>query len=948
MTLAPGARLGPYEIVAPIGAGGMGEVYKARDTRLERTVAIKILPAALAADPDFKARFEREARSISALNHPNICTLFDVGSTPSTGSAGSPQASSLRLRSGPAWQAGSPQGAGGSVVDYLVMEYLEGETLAARLERGALPLADALKIATEIASALDKAHRLGIVHRDLKPGNIMLVKSGGARSDATQAKLLDFGLAKVLDPDGGRVFPSTALRAGRPGGAAGPEGPASTNVPTMASPAMTAQGTILGTFQYMAPEQIEGDEADARSDIFAFGAVLFEMLTGRRAFAGKSQASLLGAILKEHPPPVSQIVPVASPALDHVVGVCLAKDPDARFQTAHDLLLQLKWIAEGGSAAGVPAPVVAHRRSRERLAWIAAATLGIAFVITATMTVMHLREVGPVVEPIQFTIRAPESSPFDGTVPQFAVSPDGRQVVFVASRQDALVLWVQQLSTLVATPLTGTEWASHPFWSPDSRSIGFFAGGKLKTVPVSGGTPVELCKAPTERGGTWNRDDVILFSPTLSGPLQRVAAGGTFTPVTELAKGETSHRWPTFLPDGRHYLYFVGTGDLLTGEIRVGSLDSKEAVPVVASDSNGLYAAGHVLFVRGGLLMARPFDPDTRQSTADAFSVAEQIGIESTAYAALSASTTNVLAYAHGSARALARLTWFDPTGKKLGYVGDPGEYYNVSLSRNDRRVAVSNLSGSPANRDIWLIDVAPAGARPRFTFDPAVDILPIWSRDDSQIAFGSNRGGPVNIYVRAANLSGQEEPASKSATSNYLTDWSLDGRFLAYTDLADGTTGLDLWVLPLSGDKTPEIFLQTPANEDNAVFSPDGHWIAYDSDESGSREVYVKAFPRDSSGYRMVSRSGGWQPMWQGDNQLFFLSLNGTLMSASISTAKDFEAGVPKTLFLTGAASPTAASAFRRQYAVAKDGKRFLVIVPEPHPTAITVFVNWLAARQK
>ncbi len=918
MSLSPGTRLGPYEIVAPIGAGGMGEVYKANDTRLGRIVALKMLPAALAADPQFCERFAREARSISALSHPNICPLFDVGSTPSADSG----------------QAGSAEGAGGPHVDYLVMEYLEGETLAARLERGALPLSGALKTASEIASALDKAHRLGIVHRDLKPGNIMLVKSGGARSDRVQAKLLDFGLAKI--------GPSGTQSEAAPTGLA--------TSPRPAGQALTAQGTILGTFQYMAPEQIEGEEADARTDIFAFGAVLFEMLTGRRAFAGKSQASLLGAILKEQPPPVSQMTPVAPPALDHVVGVCLAKDPDARFQTAHDLLLQLRWIAEGGSAVGAAASVVAHRRNRERLAWIAAATLGVALVATGTMTVKHLREAAPVRDPIQFTIGAPENSPFGYTTPQFAVSPDGRQVVFVASLQGALVLWVRPLSTLVATPLPGTEGATHPFWSPDSRFIGFFAAGKLKKVQVSGGTPVELCEAPIERGGTWNGDSMILFSPTNSSPLQRVtSAGGTSTPVTELAKGETSHRWPTFLPDGRHFLYFVGVGDGSTGEIRAGSLESKETVAVVASDSNGLYAAGHVVFVRGGNLMALPFNPDTRQSTADAFLLVEQVSLDDMAYAGFSVSATNELTYAHGNARRTARLTWFDLAGKSLGPVGDPEVYYNVSLSPDERRVAVSLLNRSPGNRDIWLIDLGRAGAPSRFTVDPAADFLPIWSPSGSQIAYSSNRGGgPANIYVQAANGSGQAEPASKSATPNYVTDWSRDGLFLAYTDLAT-TTNSDLWVLPLSGDRKPVHFLQTPFNEDNAVFSPNGRWIAYDSDESGRPEVYVRPFPAAGGRYP-VSRAGGTQPMWRNDSQeLYFLTLDGTLMSASISTAKNLEAGVPKTLFPTGNIY-NGTIGMRRGYAVTKDGKQFLAIIPEQRTSSslITVVVNWLAARPK
>jgi len=949
MSLSPGTRLGPYEILAPIGEGGMGEVWKARDTRLERTVAIKVLPPALAADPEFKARFEREARSISALNHPHICTLHDVGSTPATGSAGSPQASSLRLRSGQAGQPSSPQGSGGLVIDYLVMEYLEGETLAARLAKGPVPVDQALAYASQIADALDKAHRLGIIHRDLKPANIFLVRTTGA-STAPVCKLLDFGLAKVLDPDGGRGFPSTALRAGRPGGAAGPEGPASTNVPTMASPAMTAQGTILGTFQYMAPEQIEDQNADARTDIWGFGCVLYEMLTGKRAFDSKSQASLIASILERQPAPMAELQPMTPPALSRLVRTCLEKNPDNRFHTAHDLWLHLQWIEEGGSAAGLPAPVVAHRRNRERLGWVVAAALGGALIITATMTVLHLREAAPVRDPIQFTISAPENAPFGGPAPQFAVSPDGRQVVFVASLQSANVLWVRPFSTLVATPLQGTDRASHPFWSPDGRFIGFFADGKLKKVQVSGGPPVELCDASTERGGTWNRDNVILFSPTANGSLQRVtSAGGTSTPVTELGKGERSHRWPTFLPDGHHYLYFAGSGDARTGEIRAGSLDSKEAVPVAASGSNGLYAAGHVVFVRGGSLMALPFNPDTRQSTADAFPVAEQVSIDIAAYGAFSV-TTSVLTYARGggSGRRTARLTWFDRAGKPVGTEGDPGEYLNMSLSPDERRVAVSLVTGSPANRDIWLIDRGREGALDRFTSDPASDNLPIWSPNGTQVAFSSNRGGSSNAYVKAVGGSGQEEPVSKSATDNYVVDWSRNG-FLAYTAQA-AATGWDLWVLPLPGGKNPSVFLQTAFDENNPMFSPDGHWIAYDSNESGRPEVYVKAFP--PAGRRSpVSRNGAAQPMWSNDGQeLFFLALDGTLMSAKISTAKDFEAGVPQALFPAGVTFFDGTSGFRRQYAVAKDGKRFLVIVPEQRtsPSLITVVVNWLAARQK
>jgi len=911
--MKPGDMLGPYRILDKLGEGGMGEVYKANDTRLDRTVAIKILPAALAADPGFKARFEREARSISALNHPNICTLFDVGE-------GAPANPESRI----------PH----PVVNYLVMEYLEGETLAARLDRGALPLADALKIATEIASALDKAHRVGIVHRDLKPGNIMLVKSGGARSDATQAKLLDFGLAKIGPADTVSAAAPTALATS----------------PRPTAQALTAQGTILGTFQYMAPEQIDGEEADARTDIFAFGAVLFETLTGRKAFAGKSQASLLGAILKDEPPAVSQAQALAPPALDHLVRTCLAKDPDARFQTAHDLLLQLKWIAEGGSAAGVAAPVVAHRRNPERLAWITAAALGVALLVTATMTVRHLREAAPVVDPREFTIGAPENSTFSGTVPQFAISPDGRQVVFVASREGAPVLWVRRLSTLVAKHLKGTDLAMHPFWSADSRSIGFFAGGKLKTVLADGGTPVEICDASSDRGGAWNPDNVILFSPLGTGPLHRVTLPGrTTAPATVLAKGEISHRWPTFLPDGKHYLFFAGTGDGLVGEIRAGSLDSQETVPVAAAYSNGSYSEGYLVFGSGEGLMAQPFHLGTRKTTADAFQVAGQLAIDDMAYGAFSVTATNMLMYAPGSARSTARLTRFDLVGHELGTVGNPGEYFNMSLSPDDRQVAVSRIT-PPGNRDIWVIDRDHPGDGERLTTDVSADFLPVWSPKTvkpAQIAFTSSRAGaPWNIYVRPASGSGQEELKLKSALNKLLSDWSRDGRYLAYVTQAS-ETNLDIWVQPLSGDKTPVKFLATTANEESPVFSPDGRWIAYDSDESGKPQIYVKPFPATDERHR-ISYDGGSRPVWQGD-EVFFLALDNTVMSATVSTAKGLVNGTPKKRFPMSVSSRGSANSYRHQYAVTSDGKEIVAIVRPPAiPSPITVVVNWLATRQR
>ena len=524
------------------------------------------------------------------------------------------------------------------------MEYLEGDTLAARLARGPLPLPDVLKIATEIAGALDTAHRHGIVHRDLKPGNVMMTKTG--------AKLVDFGLART------EALNSRSAAAG-------------TALPTMAAP-LTAQGTILGTFQYMAPEQIEGEEADARTDIFTFGVVLYEMLTGHKAFAGKTQASLLGAILKDQPPPISAVQPVTPPALDYLVRTCLAKDPENRFQSAHDLLLQLCWIAEGGSAAGVPAPVVARRRSRERIAWTTAAVLGAIALGVGALAVAHLRETPSPVDPVQFTI-TPEENATLPPLALFAVSSDGRQLVFVASTQNVPMLWLRPLAALAARALPGTEGATLPFWSPDGRYIGFFADGKLKKVQATGGPPVVLCDA-TGGGGTWNRNNVIVFAPSPSSPLHKVdAAGGISTPVTKLDKGETAHRWPSFLPDGQHVLYLAARGT--ARELRVASLGSTETTSLGATESDALYAAGHLLFSRGGTLMAQPFDPVTRQRRGDPFPVAEQVSVGATGLARFSVSDTGALGYFRRGALTMSRLMWLDSTGKTLRAVGEPGAY---------------------------------------------------------------------------------------------------------------------------------------------------------------------------------------------------------------------------------------------------------------------------------
>ncbi|MGH9363953.1 MAG: protein kinase domain-containing protein, partial [Thermoanaerobaculia bacterium] len=542
MTLSAGFRLGPYEVLAPLGAGGMGEVYKAKDTRLERTVAIKVLPAHLSSSEEMRQRFEREARAISQLSHPHICALYDVGSHEGT--------------------------------EYLVMEYLEGETLATRLAKGSLPLDQTLSCGIQIADALDKAHRQGIVHRDLKPGNVMLTKSG--------VKLLDFGLAKLRQAESEPVASRLS--------ALGTEG----------TP-LTAEGTLLGTLQYMAPEQLEAKEADARTDIFAFGATLYEMATGRKAFSGTSQASLISAIMTAEPALISTIQPMTPPALDRMVKTCLAKDPDERWQNAHDLMRELRWIAELGSQAGVPGPVVARRKSRERFSWgLTAVTLLVALAAVAA-AVRYAHRAAMLARPMRSSMVLPEKSALRAA----AISPDGTRVVFVARDSSGRnLLWIRPLDSLAVQPLPGTENPSFPFWSPDSRFIGFFADGKLKKIDASGGPPQTLCDAPVNRGGTWNREGVILFAPVSDGPIYRVSAsGGLPTPVTRLdpSRGETSHRWPFFLPDGQHFLYLVASfgGPKEKTGIYVGSLDSKEEKFLLPANSSVAYAPpGYLLFFR--------------------------------------------------------------------------------------------------------------------------------------------------------------------------------------------------------------------------------------------------------------------------------------------------------------------------------------------------------------
>jgi serine/threonine protein kinase/Tol biopolymer transport system component len=886
MSPQAGSRLGPYELQAPIGAGGMGEVWRGRDTRLDRSVAVKILPAGFAEDVERRQRFEREAKTISSLNHPHICTLFDVG------------------HEGDA--------------HFLVMELVEGESLADRLQKGPLPLDQVVKFGAQVADALSAAHKQGIVHRDLKPGNVMLTKSG--------AKLLDFGLARS-GAGTGAFSDSTAL-------------------PTEAKPLTTA-GTILGTFQYMAPEQLEGAEADARTDIFALGALLYEMATARRAFEGKSKTSLIAAILSTQPPPISSVQPVMPPALDHVVRKCLEKDPEDRWQSAHDVASELRWIGEAGSQAGVPATLSLRRRSRERLAWLLAGGLGLLWLLTLVPATLHWRERAPESPPVRFTIAPPDKTAFSGfDVP--AVSPDGKRIVFVAAPAGGTrVLWMRPLDSLSAQPLPGTEGAYLPFWSPDGRAVAFFGNGALKKIEMAGGAAQTLCATQGLGGGTWNQHGDILFAG--DGPIFRVAAGGGEPkPATTLDKPrqEMQHAWPSFLPDGRHFLYVGGGAQPATNAVFVASLDGSGVEQLLSADSPAVYAPpGYLVYVREGTLMAQPFDADARRLTGDAAPVAQEIAsFGTTSLRAFSVSSNRVLAYRTGASLAQVRLAWFDRTGRQLETLGETADYSNPALSPDGKRVAVGRRDPKSLMRDIWLFELE-RGTASRLTFDPADDFNPAFSPDGTRILFTSTRKGPRDIYGKASTGVGEDEPVLESEGAKNVGDWSPDGRLVVY-DTGGGLgaeAASDLWVAPLDGDRKPIPFLVRPFTDTQARVSPDGRFIAYSSNESGTQEVYVMDFPKPTGKWK-VSTEGGAEPQWRRDGrELFYLGGRPRkLMTVDVrAVGATFQAGVPRALF---EANLDPRANVRNRYVVSPDGQRFLIIAPaeQAGPTPLTVVLNW------
>ncbi len=895
----------------------MGEVYRARDTRLERTVAIKILPAQFSADAVRKQRFEREARTISGLNHPHICVLHDIGS-----------------------QDG---------VDYLVMECVEGETLAKRLEKGPLPLEQVLRYGAQIGVALDKAHRSGVVHRDLKPGNIMLTASG--------AKLLDFGLAKPA----GTVVGGMTLTAAA----------------TQTSP-VTAEGTIVGTIQYMSPEQIEGKEVDGRSDIFSLGTVLYEMLTGQKAFLGKSQLSVASAILEKEPAPINSIKPMTPAILDHTIRRCLAKDPEDRWQAARDLALELNWIGEAGSQAGAPAaaPTMAARKRRGRILWLAPIVFVLAAEILAVLFgVLHLGRVPEEARVLRMSILPPDKTtlvPVGVSGGPAAISPDGKLLAFTA-RDDAsgALLWIRSLDSVSARPLQGTQEASYPFWSPDSRFIGFFADGKLKKVEASGGPVQSLCEAAQGRGGTWNKQGIIIFAPSVSTALSRVSeSGGAPVAVTKLddSQSEASHRWPYFLPDGRHFLYF--TRAKISG-IYSGSLDSQEKKLIVPSEAQALYSPeGHLLWWREGSLMAQAFDAKRLELTGSAVPVAERVLFSaSQSNGIFSASQNGILVLQSGGTLGADELSWIDRSGKPVGKVAvEQASLAHVRISPDGQRIALT--VGDPAGftkEDIWLIDLA-RGVHTRFTFSQSARDA-VWSPDGTRVAYEDSSptaGGGVQVparsdafvgtalFVKLVSGASKEELLLDTPGAKRPWSWSADGRYLAYMQHAaqPANDKFDIWILPLFGDRKPFPFLQSDYDKGTPAFCPDGRWIAYTSRESGSAEVYVASFP-DGATKLQVSNHGGFSPVWRRDGkELFYLSLGGQLMTVSVAgNGSDLRLGAPVSLFSMGfTLSRGGTPLFRRQtFDISPKGDRFAVtsyawVDTEP----LTVVVNWDAELKK
>ena len=891
MPLAPGTKLGPYEIQSALGAGGMGEVYRARDTRLDRSVAIKILSAQLSSDPVRKQRFEREAKTVSSLNHPNICVLHDVGH-----------------------QDG---------IDYLVMECVEGETLAKRIEKGPLPLDQVLKFGAQLADALDKAHRSGVVHRDLKPGNIMLAPTG--------AKLLDFGLAK----------PTISLA-----------GLASVTAPAAKLSPATEPGTIVGTYQYMSPEQVGGKEVDGRSDIFSLGTVLYEMLTGQRAFDGKSHLSVASAILEKEPAPISSVKPMTPLALEHAVKKCLEKLPDERWQSASDLASELRWIGESGVQSVAGGVEKAGKFPREAI-WVAMTLAAIALAIAATYYATRATPQSP----LMVSVIPPPGVFADtsGRIGPPQISPDGKRLAFIGCKTESAAssmlpgktcsIWLRVLASAETREVSDTSGAYYPFWAPDGREIAFFGDGKLKRVAADGGPVQIICDAADARGGSWGSSGIIIFAATRISPILRVTPDGG-TPVA-IAEGKpslvpveiVSHRWPYFLPDGEHFLYVNAPNGGCTelNDLHFASIDGKQDVSLMRTCSSATFANGKLLLWRDGNVVAQRFDPRTGVLSGAPEAIVEHADFEPLfSVAEFSTSAEGKLVYMAGDAPTGTQLVWYDRNGKVLGTLGENDHYRNVAISRDGLRVVADTTSMKESK--IRILDER--GTRTLMTLGSGDGGSPAWSPDGRQIYFTWSINGPQDIYVRAADGSGEEKAVLKFDKNQYgalFLTVSPDGKTLAF-EIIDRVTGGDIYTLALGGDGRPQPFLHSVANESAPTFSPDGRWLAYESDGSGRKEVYITPFPAGGAQYQ-VSTSGGERPVWRHDGKEIYYREGLRIMAVEVNMkASPVEFSSPTALFELASGNLNG-----RYYDVAPDG-RFLT---NTSPLAkkeqnFSLVVNW------
>ncbi|HLX83496.1 MAG TPA: protein kinase [Terriglobales bacterium] len=888
MSLTPGTKLGPYEIIAPVGAGGMGEVYRARDTRLGRDVALKILPESFARDLDRLRRFEQEARAVAALNHPNILAIHDIGE-----------------------QAGSP---------FLVSELLEGESLRAALDRGPLPQRKTLEYGVQIAHGLAAAHEKGIVHRDLKPENIFVTKDG-------RIKILDFGLAKLAQPAG-----------------------AEPDEVTLTSP-HTAVGVVMGTASYMAPEQVRGEVADARTDIFSFGTVLYEMLSGLRAFRRDTAAETMTAVLKDDPPEISQASRVVSPALERIVRRCLEKSPEQRFQSARDLSFALSSLS-GTEASAISRPLEPVGGRPAALSGLAGLVTGLgallALLAVAAITWYVARRPQPTTR-MEFALAVPDEM----SISHMALSSDGSMLVFVSPEESSALpmLFVQRVGSPNIAALAGTQGASYPFWSPDNAYVGYFANGKLLKIAISGGTPQVLAVALAGRGGNWGSKGVIIYSPDSESPVTRINADGTgMAPVTQAIRTtqDQSHRWPLFLPDGDHFLFWAGNfGNLKedrTSGIYLTSLAGKERKLVALCHSSFGYDA-HNLFYADDQhqLVSVGFDLSSGAVSGSTTVVTNLVGFQpSTYWSAFAVAPNGTLIYNTNVGAAESALTWIDRAGKELGHVGEPAIMDNPTLSPDGSRVAVDVSDEKANNVDIWIESATGAG-NSRFTFDPSEEVAGVWSRDGNLLAYRMADVGGSSLFVKRS--SGLERESKKYTVSTTAMDdvipnsWSLDDQQILITRQTPSGNHLEL--LPAAGGD-PKRFLSSKGSETNGQISPDGKWVAYASDESGNWEIYVTSFP-GAAGKWQVSRGGGTEPRWRGDGkELFYIAPSGMLTAVPVNAQSEFATGTPMPLFqIHGRAPISSTDVFT--YDVAKDGQRFLVnryVKPE-HVPPLTILLN-------